>query len=94
MLQTAIVIVLVLGSVLHAGWALIPISLRRVIAIKVLALSLPLPGWLGKLMHNAAVAHSGCACHGCEHSTATPKGGSLQNTVVKDQPVVFHRRRN
>ncbi len=89
MLQTSIVIVLVVCSVLHAGWALIPRAMRRAVALKVLALSLPLPGWLSKVMQSAAVAHSGCACHGCENATG---GASALPAVVKAQPVVFHRK--
>ncbi len=92
MIQTTIVIVLVVCSVLHAGWALMPRSVRQVVARKLLALSLPLPGLLSKAVQNAAVAHSGCACHGCEHATQGSAGVSGQITAVKAQPVVFHRK--
>ena len=92
MIQTTIVIVLVVYCVLHASWTLMPRSVRQVIARKLLSLSLPLPDLLSKGIQSAAVAHSGCACHGCEHGSNGSLSTSGQITAVKAQPVVFHHK--
>lgn len=92
MIQTTIVIVLVACSVLHAGWTLMPRSIRQVLASKLLALSLPLPELLSNRVQSAAVAHSGCGCHGCEHASNGNLSTSGQIAAPKAQPVVFHHK--
>lgn len=91
MIQTTVVVILVACSVLHASWVLMPRILRQRIARRLLPL--PLPGLLAGIVQDGAVAHSGCACHGCEKARPQHPEEHVQPSVVKAQPVVFHPRR-
>ena len=93
MAQNLVVALLVVGCFIYALWTMAPKAPRSRLAIALL--NLPLPMVLQKPLTAAARQQGGCACDGCDRSTAAKKPGSAgsagQPSKPQFQPMTFVR---
>lgn len=79
--QMLVVLVVVAGCAVYAGWSLAPAVARRAVAKA--ALRLPLPGFMARYFGQVALrARAGCGCDGCDAPAP----------VAREQPIRIHRR--
>jgi hypothetical protein len=95
MVQTLVVTVIVVACAVYAAWTLMPASLRRRVAVALLAR--PLPEAVARRLRPHAVASSGCGCDGCDHAPAKAKTGAMAGTpsaaaTPAVQPLRFYPR--
>ena len=89
--QTLVVASLVTACMTYAVWTLMPVSMRRALALTLL--KLPLPRILSAVMEKQSVASSGCACDGCDKSPAAAAASAEAKPVPGGvAPIVFHPR--
>lgn len=80
--QMAVVLAVVAGCALYAGWALMPAAARRWMARALLRW--PLPGFMAQFFRKAAQrAGSACGCDGCDVPPAA---------APQEHPIRIHRR--
>lgn len=86
-LQSLIVAIVVLASLLYASWTLMPSTLRMAIARMLLRLHWPArtQAWLER----AAAGPTGCGCDGCDAGTK-PSGKPAKADPAAAQPIRFH----
>ena len=95
-MQSFVVALLVAGCCLYALWTLGPKTPRQRVALNLL--KWPLPAVLKKPVAAAARLQGGCACNGCDRSSATKSGtgkGSIScagPASAQYKPVAFVRK--
>ena len=95
MVQALVVTVIVVACAFYAAWTLMPASLRRRLAVALLARRLP--EVVARRLRPHALASSGCGCDGCDHAPAKAKMGPMASTAPTAatpavQPMRFYPR--
>lgn len=70
-MQDFLVALIVLACTLYAVWTLMPSSVRRPLAMRLVRW--PWPQTLARHLQRAALAKTGCGCDGCDAKPATQR---------------------
>ncbi len=82
--QIIVVALIVAACTSYAAWTLMPATLRRWLAIRLLGL--PLPDRIVSALRKGATVSSGCACDGCDQGAAKKAAPAVQPIRFQPRP--------